>query len=148
MSFDQSAGLVILAMLSRSSSPEEFCLVAFASIFVEAARPIVDRGASDARTQRSEWSDLAASAAFRMNLTLCRGVAVLVLAVGALFMPGDLGGSTDDRTSVPARGQAHHRRWLKRPWGARPRRSSLSHGLGCGPWSRSSMISCRMAAGA
>ena len=47
MSFDQLASLVVLAMLSLSS-PEEFGLVACASIFVEVARPIVDRGASAA----------------------------------------------------------------------------------------------------
>ena len=94
MSFDQLASFVIFVTLSRILSPKEFGLVALASIFVEIARPIVARGASDALIQRSEWSDAAASTAFWMNLLLCCVVAVLILSVGALFMLGTVGGSS------------------------------------------------------
>jgi O-antigen/teichoic acid export membrane protein len=95
MSFDQLASFVIFVTLSRILSPKEFGLVALASIFVEMARPIVARGASDALIQRSEWNDVAASTAFWMNLLLCCVVAVLILAVGALFMLGIVGSSAD-----------------------------------------------------
>ena len=46
MSFEQLASFAIFVMLSRILSPNEFGLVAFASIFVDVARPLIARGAS------------------------------------------------------------------------------------------------------
>lgn len=66
--FDNLSMFVIFLVLARMLTPEQFGIVAFATIFVEIGRTVVNAGIADALVQRGEWDGALASTAFWTNL--------------------------------------------------------------------------------
>jgi O-antigen/teichoic acid export membrane protein len=74
---------VIFIVLSRILSPAEIGLVAFALIFVEAGKIIVNAGFPHAIVQHPVWDDQRASTCFYLNLLFALSIALFVFFIGA-----------------------------------------------------------------
>lgn len=91
--FNNLSSMLIFIVLARLLSPEEFGIVAFATIFIDLSRVLVVAGIPDVLIQREDWDDRLASTAFWANLML--GVAIsLVLNLVVLIAAGGADGET------------------------------------------------------
>src|SRR3546814_1941574 len=61
--FNNLSTIIIFVALARLLTPEQFGIVAYATVFVELSRTLVQGGIPDALIQRSEWDDSLASTA-------------------------------------------------------------------------------------
>src|SRR3546814_19196910 len=68
--FNNLSTIIIFVALARLLTPEQFGIVAYATVFVELRRTLVQGGIPDALIQRSEWDDSLASTACWTNLAL------------------------------------------------------------------------------
>src|SRR3546814_1890711 len=55
--FNNLSTIIIFVALARLLTPEQFGIVAYATVFVELSRTLVQGGIPDALIQRSEWDD-------------------------------------------------------------------------------------------
>ena len=74
---------VIFIVLSRILAPEEIGLVAFAWLFIEIGKIIVNAGFPHAIIQNSRWDETYASTCFYLNLTFAALITLLVFFFGA-----------------------------------------------------------------
>src|SRR3546814_21192314 len=73
--FNNLSTIIIFVALARLLTPEQFGIVAYATVFVELSRTLVQGGIPVALIQRREWADSLTLKALRTNL-----------AVGGLFL--------------------------------------------------------------
>src|SRR3546814_2317957 len=88
---DWSSDVCSSDLLARLLTPEQFGIVAYATVFVELSRTLVQGGIPDALIQRSEWDDSLASTAFWTNLAIGGLLCALLIAVA-----GPLAGAAYD----------------------------------------------------
>lgn len=81
-SFNQLSTFVVFVVLSRLLDPAEFGLVAFGTLFIDIARPVVAGGIGEALVKEEKWDQTYASTAFWLNTIVAAVVGILVLAVG------------------------------------------------------------------
>src|SRR3546814_12425679 len=55
--FNNLSTIIIFVALARLLTPEQFGIVAYATVFVELSRTLVQGGIPDALIQRSEWDE-------------------------------------------------------------------------------------------
>src|SRR3546814_3203705 len=89
--FNNLSTIIIFVALARLLTPEQFGIVAYATVFVELSRTLVQGGIPDALIQRSEWDDSLASTAFWTNLAIGGLLCALLIAVA-----GPLAGAAYD----------------------------------------------------
>src|SRR3546814_14058655 len=89
--FNNLSTIIIFVALARLLTPEQFGIVAYATVFVELSRTLVRGGIPDALIHRSEWADSLASTAFWTNLPIGGLLCALLLALA-----GTLAGAVYD----------------------------------------------------
>lgn len=77
--FNNISTLIVFVALARLLTPEQFGIVAFATVFVEFSRALVQAGFPDALIQQADWDDEVATSAFWVNLLI--GFAFCLIAV-------------------------------------------------------------------
>lgn len=80
--FNQASGFLVFIALSRILSPVEFGLVAFATLFIDLARPVLTGGISDAVVNEKEWTEIFVSTAFWLNALVGVTGALLLVILG------------------------------------------------------------------
>lgn len=80
--FNQVSAFLVFVALSRILSPAEFGLVAFATLFIDLARPVLTGGISDAVVNEKEWSETFVSTAFWLSSAVGIAGASLLLLFG------------------------------------------------------------------
>jgi len=81
--FNNLSSMVVFIALARLLTPQQFGIVAFATIFIDLGRVIVAAGIPDALIQRVEWDDDVASTAFWTNLSIGLALCAILSLVGA-----------------------------------------------------------------
>jgi O-antigen/teichoic acid export membrane protein len=81
-SFSQIFAFLIFVVLSRLLTPNEFGIVAFATIFIELSRPIVTAGVPDALIRHKTWDQSLASTGFWLNLGMSLAICLLCILAG------------------------------------------------------------------
>lgn len=77
-----SSVLVFIA-LARLLTPEQFGIVAFATIFVDLGRIVVVGGLSETLVQRRDWEESLSSSAFWLNVTMSVFLCLIIAGVAA-----------------------------------------------------------------
>lgn len=81
--FNNLSSMLIFIALARLLTPDEFGIVAFATIFIEISRVLVIAGIPDALIQRKEWDEGVASSAFWVNICLSLAICLVIGIVAA-----------------------------------------------------------------
>lgn len=77
--FNNISTLLVFVALARLLTPEQFGIVAFATVFVEFSRALVLAGFPEALIQQADWDDEVATSAFWVNLLI--GFAFCLVAI-------------------------------------------------------------------
>jgi PST family polysaccharide transporter len=83
------SSFIVFALMARFLEPVDFGLVAFAALFIDIARNLMQGGIPEALIRRKEWNETAASTAFWMNLAsgvlFAVGVAAIATPLAYLY---------------------------------------------------------------
>jgi len=85
-SFSHLSSFLMFAVLARLLGPEDFGLVAFATVFVDLSRTVAFAGIPTALIRNAEWDDKVASTAFWGNLTLALAFVAILAGPGSIVL--------------------------------------------------------------